>query len=177
MIQPTLYTQRIVLRPFHPEDAARIQELAGDKAVAENCLGIPHPYPDGMAAQWISNQSELWRDGISATFAIELTAEPALIGAISLMQIASMSTEIGYWIGRPYWNMGYASEAASRVTRFAFEELGIQCLVGQNLVTNPASGAILRKCGFKSLAEKPQVVLRQGQEIELYRYQLLRNWP
>jgi ribosomal-protein-alanine N-acetyltransferase len=53
-----LKTQRLSLRPFHLDEAADAQKLAGDPAVATTTLTIPHPYPDGAAAMWIDSQAE-----------------------------------------------------------------------------------------------------------------------
>ena len=47
--QPTLTTERLLLRPFTPADAPVVQRLAGDRDIAANTLTIPHPYEDGMA--------------------------------------------------------------------------------------------------------------------------------
>ncbi len=40
--------------PFTQDDAAAVQTLAGNPAIAEMTLNIPHPYPDDAAAQWIA---------------------------------------------------------------------------------------------------------------------------
>src|SRR5204862_236168 len=58
MKRPTLRTQRLTLRPHALEDAPAIQRLCGAYEVALNTLMIPHPYPDGAAAQWIAKQDE-----------------------------------------------------------------------------------------------------------------------
>ena len=34
--------------------------------------------------------------------------------------------EFGYWLGKPFWGLGYATEAAQRLVRFAFEALGLR---------------------------------------------------
>jgi hypothetical protein len=46
---PTLQTQSLTLRPFELADAADVQQLAGDRAIADVTQNIPHPYEDGMA--------------------------------------------------------------------------------------------------------------------------------
>jgi RimJ/RimL family protein N-acetyltransferase len=52
--QPTLQTTRLVLRPMTLADAARVQELVSDRAIADTTAVIPHPYPVGAAAEWIA---------------------------------------------------------------------------------------------------------------------------
>src|SRR5436309_1489141 len=48
--------------------------------------------------------------------------------------------EFGYWLGQPFWGNGFATEAARRVVRFAFEDLKAQKLLAGYMTDNPASG-------------------------------------
>ena len=95
--QPTLETARLRLRPFRMADADDVQRLAGDRAVADTTLNIPHPYEDGFAEQWIGNHRDWFERGQQAVFAVILKASPAgaseprhlsaakLIGAVGLL--------------------------------------------------------------------------------------------
>ena len=85
--RPTLETERLILRPFRPEDAAEVQQLAGDRAVADTVLNIPHPYEDGMAEEWISRHQEMFDEDKGVTFAVTGKEDGRLMGAISLMGI------------------------------------------------------------------------------------------
>jgi RimJ/RimL family protein N-acetyltransferase len=102
--QPTLKTERLILRPFDPADAPLVQILAGDKDVASTTRLIPHPYPDGLAESWIASLQGAYERGEGVSFAITLK-EGALIGSIGLiLSLADHHGEMGYWIGTPYWN-------------------------------------------------------------------------
>jgi RimJ/RimL family protein N-acetyltransferase len=68
--QPQITTQRLSLRPFTPEDAKDVQNLAGNKNVSEQTLNIPYPYRDGMAEAWISDQTHNWNSGTEVIYAI-----------------------------------------------------------------------------------------------------------
>jgi [ribosomal protein S5]-alanine N-acetyltransferase len=54
--QPILTTERLILRPFELNDAPTVQQLAGERAVADTTERIPHPYEDGMAAHWMNRK-------------------------------------------------------------------------------------------------------------------------
>ncbi len=148
--QPELRTGRLVLRPFTLADAPTVQRLAGDRDIASNTLNVPHPYEDGMAKAWISTHQQQFQDGDLVNFAIVLQRDGALIGAISLMEINRQheNTELGYWIGKPYWNNGYCTEAARAVVRYGFSVLGLHRIHSVHLGRNPASGRVMKKAGM-----------------------------
>jgi len=148
---PTLETTRLVLRPFTLVDANRVQRLAGDAAIADTTLNIPHPYEDGMAEEWIESHPQQFAEGRAATFAVVLKgAGPGLlVGAVGLEITPRFSRgEIGYWIGREYWGQGYCTEAARAVLRYAFEERGLHKVTGSHFARNPASGRVMEKIGM-----------------------------
>ena len=149
MTQPSIETERLVLRPFRLEDAIDVQTLAGHELVAKTTANIPHPYPDGAAENWIASHQSNWERSTQATFAITLRNTSGLLGAIGLMDIDGESAELGYWIGVPYWGHGYCSEAAAAVCEFASSALELERLRAQHLESNPASGAVLKNCGFE----------------------------
>jgi RimJ/RimL family protein N-acetyltransferase len=57
--------------------------------------------------------------------------------------------EIGYWLGVPYWNKGYATEALHALIDYAFTDLTHDAVQAGARVTNPASRRVLEKCGFQ----------------------------
>lgn len=140
----------IVLRAMEKTDAARVQLLAGERAVAEMTALIPHPYPDGAAEEWIAMQARAWRLGTEYTYAIE--TDSLLVGTIALRPIASERENLGYWIGLPYWGRGYATAAARAVIALAFSLLDIDKLTASHLARNAASGRVMEKCGMRLLS-------------------------
>ncbi len=147
---PELETERLLLRPFVPADALRVQELCANPAIADTTLHIPYPYPAGLALEWISRHLANWEEGRSVTFAIVRRADSLLLGAISLgFDPANESAEMGYWLGEPYWNHGYATEAARAVVEFGFTELRLNRIMARHFARNPASGRVMEKAGMK----------------------------
>ncbi len=148
--QPTLTTERLILRPFVLEDAPTVQRLAGDRAVADTTERIPHPYEDGMAEAWIATHAQQFRDRKECTFAIVLKDGQQVIGGVSLsLTMAHARGELGYWIGREFWNRGYCTEAARAVVEYGFSGLGLHRIQGRHLSRNPASGRVMAKLGMQ----------------------------
>lgn len=161
-----LFTPRLKLRPFLPEDASEVERLAGAREIADTTTSIPHPYPPGEAKEWISRCAVQARQGTCYTFAIVRQEEEALVGAIELdIMVAHNRAEMGYWIGLPYWGLGYATEAAQRLVAFGFEELGLNRIQAFHFTRNPASRRVQEKAGLTYEGILRQY-LRKGDRFE-----------
>ena len=173
-IQPVLSTARLLLRPFLPTDADDVQRLAGEREIAENTLTIPHPYPDGAAAEWIATHAPAWAEGRLATFAVTLAEEGTLVGAVGLdIHRADLRAELGYWIGKPWWSRGYATEAGHAVLEFGFGPLGLHRIMARHFLRNPSSGRVLQKLGMQREGVLRHHVLKWGTFEDLAVYSVL----
>lgn len=173
---PTLDTDRLLLRPLEPADAARVRELAGDRRVALNTLHIPHPYEEGMAEAWIADQAERCRRGAAVTLAVCLREGAELVGVAELrFDRENRSAELGYWIGVPFWGRGYATEAAGALVRHGFRERDLNRISAHTFRRNPASGAVLRKLGMRHEGTHRQAVRKEGELMDLEVYAILRE--
>jgi ribosomal-protein-alanine N-acetyltransferase len=169
--QPTLQTNRLILRPFEKTDAKEVQLLAGDRSIADTTLEIPHPYEDGMAEQWISTHQAKFEAGEMAHFAITLRETNGLIGAIRLTIVPRFErAELGYWIGNPYWENGYCTEAARTVLEYGFTTLKLNRIHAHHFKRNPASGRVLERVGMMREGFARQHVKKWDtfEDIELY---------
>jgi len=138
----------IVLRVFTPADAPRVAELCGDWQVAQMTALIPHPYSLEMAQSFINACREACDTGPMPTYAIARAEDGALVGAIGVTTTPEAGESLGYWIGRPHWGNGYATAAARAMLALAFSRLGIDAMTAIHLVSNPASGRVMAKCGM-----------------------------
>lgn len=174
--QPTLSTERLILRPFTLADAPDVLRLAGDRDIASTTLNIPHPYEPGMAETWIATHSEAFDRGETVTFALVRRVDHTFIGAMGLrLEPEHHRAELGYWIGKPYWNQGLASEAARAVVRYGFEALGVNRIYASHLTRNPASGRVMQKVGMAYEGRLRQHILKWGVFEDLELYAILRN--
>jgi RimJ/RimL family protein N-acetyltransferase len=124
-------------------DAPRIALLAGDYDVASMTGTIPHPYSEEMASEWIRS-ALAGEEGV--VFAIIRSG--ALIGCTGYRAFGEDHAELGFWIGKPYWGMGYATEAARALILHAFERDAFDYLTVGHFSDNPASERIIAKFGF-----------------------------
>lgn len=169
--QPTLRTERLILRPFSLADAEEVHEIVSDREIAYNTAHIPHPYPEGMALEWIDRITSRWDTGESAVFAATLPEHGKIVGAIGLeIEPHHRRAELGYWVARPFWNSGYATEGARAVVAFGFRELGLNRVSAHYYSRNPASGKVMEKIGMKYEGRMRKHVLKWGvfEDIELY---------
>ena len=145
----TLQTERLILRSLTLEDAQDVQRFAGDRDIALMVLRIPHPYEDDMAEEWIRACADAYKKDEAINFAITLRTDRNLIGTIGLeLEQENARAELGYWIGKPYWNCGYATEAARAVVAYSFEVLKLNRIYAYHFTRNPASGRVLKKIGM-----------------------------
>ncbi|MEM6990179.1 MAG: GNAT family N-acetyltransferase [Myxococcota bacterium] len=160
--RPTLYTARLVLRPFALSDADEVQRLAGDERIAATTLNVPHPYEDGMAEAWISTHQSRFDDGTLRNFAVTLAASGELVGAIGLaIDPETRIAELGYWVGVPHWGNGYCTEAARAVVRHGWS-IGLQRIHAHYMATNVASGRVMEKVGMTREGTLRQHVVKHG---------------
>ena len=146
---PPLLTERLLLRSLTLEDAQDVQHLAGERDIASTLSNMPHPYEDGMAEEWIRSCSGKFEKDEALNFAIIRRTDKKLIGEIELrLDRENESGELGYWIGKPYWNCGYATEAARAVVAYGFEVLKLNRVQAKHFKRNAASRRVLEKIGM-----------------------------
>lgn len=172
---PTLYTERLVLRPFSLGDVPAIVALAGDWDIAVNTLSVPHPYTEDHAMQWIRQQSDQWNNGQAVTFAIA-HPDQRLFGSIGLGFVPSFHlAELGYWVGKPYWGKGYATEAARAVVNFGFAKLSLHRIQATHFGNNDASGRVMQKIGMLYEGCRRQHTLKWGEYRDIKLYGMLQE--
>ncbi|MEX0655401.1 MAG: GNAT family N-acetyltransferase [Phycisphaeraceae bacterium] len=177
--RPSLDTKRLLLRPFLLSDAERVRTLAGERAVADTTVNIPHPYKPGMAEQWIATHVPQFAEGKLVCFAITLRDSADLIGAVGLtITPRDHHAELGYWIGKPFWNQGYATEAGQAVIAHGFNTLGLHRIFATHLTRNPASGRVMQKLGMIREGVMRQHVRKWDELENVAIYGILcHEWP
>lgn len=158
-------TQRLFLRPAWPEDWEEVFGGIADEGVVMNLARAPCPYRAEDARAYVSREQDPCRPSF-------LLIEPDTGRAVGCAGIGDHDgeAEIGYWIARPFWGRGYATEAGRGVIEIA-RLLGHQRLHGGHFVDNPASGRVLRKLGFVPTGQmRPRHSCARGREVPALEY-------
>lgn len=162
-------TNRLLLRPAWEEDVAALHATIGDEAVVRNLARTPWPYRIEDAHAFVG----LARDPLLPDFLIfaRTHGAPRLIGGVGLSPEKDGSVELGYWIARPYWGLGFATEAARAVIGLADHSLRLPKVVAGHFLDNPASANVLRKLGFRPTGEMfMRRSLARGRDVACARF-------
>jgi RimJ/RimL family protein N-acetyltransferase len=174
-------SDRLTLRPFTLADAARVCELVGDFDVSKMLSRAPYPYKMEHATTWLDTHAGMRAAGTDYPYAIT-TAQDGVIGAIGLhattrlADFASDAFEVGYWIGKQYWGLGYATEAGRALLDAFDADLTARPLVSGHFTENPQSGHVLEKLGFHYVGE-PTTIFCVARQLEVPDRSMLRPAP
>lgn len=142
-----LDTARLRLRRLIPSDADAVAQLLDDWDVVRNTSNIPFPYGRTDAERFIAQVEDAMVQGRALVFAVEERLSGRLVGCVGA-SITAGTAELGYWLGRPWWNKGYATEAVRRTLRMLFVNFGIGLAWAAVLPDNLGSRRVLEKAGF-----------------------------
>jgi RimJ/RimL family protein N-acetyltransferase len=156
-------TPRLLLRPGFPEDAPALTSEIADEAIVRNLASAPWPFRMRDAEAFLAKP----RDPVLPSMLIFERTEraPRLVGSCGLGRRPSGAVELGYWIARPYWGRGFATEACAALVDIA-RALALPNLEGSHFVDNPASARVLEKLGFEPLGIiAPRMSCARGTEV------------
>lgn len=139
-------TERLLLRPGWNEDAPALHAAIADEMIVRNLATAPWPYRMEDADAYVSAPRR--QGDVSLLILLRTQGAPRLIGTVGLGRRSDGPIELGYWISRPWWNNGFATEAARAVVGIARHALRLPVLRAGHFLDNPASGRVLEKLGF-----------------------------
>jgi len=168
-------TADVSLEPITPHHADDVQRLASDPDVVAT-TNLPEPYPENGAAEWIAYVMPKHEAGEEYAFAIR-KANGTLVGVCGLVGVTEEVAELGFWIGKPFWNCGYATAAGRETVHFAFETVGIDRVFARPLERNAPSRRVLEKLGFTFKQTETHEHPKWSNEDLVARYEITRaDW-
>ena len=153
-------TDRLILRPWLDSDAEALFRYASDPDVGPRAGWPPH--------KDIEESRRVIRDIFTndRTWAVTLRENGEVIGCMgyfihgeSNIPIGEEDAEIGYWIAKPYWNRGIATEALRAMIDYCFNVKGFLTLWSDFFIDNPASGRVMEKCELQKLLSDQRLTL------------------
>ena len=173
---PVLETERLVLRKVKMDDANDMYAYSCDPLVAKHVLWDAHTSVNDTKA-YLRYMIRKYRMGEPSSWGIEEKATGKIIGTIGFMWIQpeNNAAEVGYSLSRKEWNKGYMTEALNALLRYGFAEMKLNRIEAMHETSNPASGAVMRKCGMKLEGTMRSKLINKGKYVDVDLYAILRR--
>ena len=176
---PVLTTERLILsRPVEGDMQHIIHYLDSDKVYSENTANMPYPYKEADAEFLIHEVVDKgFENETDFVFAIRNKENGLIMGLIGIhhWDKANQKAEIGYWLGKEFWNKGYVTEAMAEVLAFGFKVLNLNKMFANFFPHNPASGRVMEKSGMRQEAVLKQEIYKNGKFLDFVRYSILKE--
>ncbi|MBI1935361.1 GNAT family N-acetyltransferase [Candidatus Woesearchaeota archaeon] len=165
---PIIKFKNFILRPYGKGDEKSLIENINDKKVSRYMCRIPYPYSMKDAKKWMKEFKKTNKNKTACSFAIEINGE--LVGGIGLMNIEKHKAEIGYWLGRKYWNVGIMTQAVKIATDFGFKKLKLRRIYATVFAKNKISAHILEKNGYQCEGLMRKYASKNGELYDVFLY-------
>ena len=178
--------ERVMLRLLHEGDAEDLYSVINAN---RDFLSQHLPWPaectcvEDVAARIDSwgIQAQMGNGGCWGIFACG--SRPAggsqLTGVIILgwIQAQHRSATVSYWLGEPFTGRGLATEALRTLSRYAFDQLGLNRLEISAAVSNSRSAAVATRAGFTQEGFCREYEFINGKFLDHVRFSLLARDP
>lgn len=160
---PTLYTERLLLRPMHPMDAEDMFDYAKRPEVTRYLLWREHE-DISFTRDYLNYIGRRYALGDFYDWAVVERESRRMIGTCGFTKIdtANNSGEIGYVLNPDFHRQGFGSEAVRAVLKFGFEELSLNRIEARFMQGNEASLALMRSVGMTFEGYMRDLILVKG---------------
>ena len=157
--------ETVTLHPIEEADLAFLAEAMNDPDVWRT-LGSRTPKNQRQEREWLEGLAD--RDGV--TLLVAAGGEP--VGSVGYGDVKPDwgTAEVGYAIHADHWGNGYATEAVTLLTRYAFEERRLRKLTAGVYEHNPASMRVLEKAGWEAESVLEREAFVGGRRLDVHRF-------
>jgi aminoglycoside 6'-N-acetyltransferase len=167
-------TERLVLRPFTPADAAGLAAYRSEPTVARY-QSWATPYSLSAAQRLIDDQAHLEGPTAGEWLQIAISLDGELIGDVAVrLSDAGHMAKIGYTIAPAHQRRGFGAEAVAALITHLFEA-GIHRVVASLDARNLASARLLERVGFRHEGTAISAELADGEWCDVAYYAILRD--
>ncbi|CAM1506672.1 Fc.00g063130.m01.CDS01 [Cosmosporella sp. VM-42] len=182
-----LETERLILRRYFLSDAPAMADLANDRDVTVQLRTFPYPYTLSHAESFlkmiVTPDEAIYAQDCGIFLKPNTPGNPSDkeqfiggMGANPLTDVHYRTWEMGYWLGKPAWGQGYATEALKGFVRWVFATWpGLNRLQAATYSENSGSQNVLKKCGFLEEGRKREAVEKNGKVMDEVWFGLLRS--
>jgi RimJ/RimL family protein N-acetyltransferase len=157
------------IRSWQPRDVESLVRHANNRNVSINLRDrFPFPYTRRDGREFIKLARRMEPESLFA-----IAVDDAAVGGIGFVpqhDVDRVSSEIGYWLGEPYWGRGIATEALRAITRHALDAHGFTRLFALPFAHNVASCRVLEKAGYVLEARLRKSAIKEGQIVDQLQY-------
>lgn len=162
------------LREYRREDIPLAHEYVNDPDVKKFLVvGIPFPLRLEEEEKWFEEQSA-FKD--TYNFAIEKIENKEYIGGcgINTVDWKNSVATVGIFLGKPFWNMSFGTEAMEILLKFVFNEMNFNKVKLDVYSFNERAINSYKKCGFTIEGRHRQEIYRDGKYHDVLSMGLLR---
>jgi RimJ/RimL family protein N-acetyltransferase len=176
MSELNLDTDRLILRNYRHEDWERVHIYASVSEFSQFELWGPNTVED--TKKFVSDmvtQTEQ-DDRYKFDFAVCLKADGLLVGGCGIRRESQSScvANLGWAISPAFQSRGLATEAAHRLIRFGFDELGLVVIYATCDIRNMPSARVMEKLRMNRVGYIKGDKVQKGHLRDTYRYELTR---
>lgn len=146
-------TKRLIIREYSMNDVLELSAIQSDHITMSFW---PSPFTLQQTENWVHDNIERYNKLGFGRWAVILKDNDMLIGDCGIMirEIdGKEENDLGYIIHYPYWQRGFAVEAANACKEYAFASLGIKRLCANMPYNHEASRRVAEKVGMKKEKE------------------------
>lgn len=164
------------IREWRLEDKNDLATMLNNKNILNNLRdGLPYPYTINDAEEYITAMLSADK---TKTFAFAIVVNDIVVGSIGVFRcdnIHSLTAEMGYYIGEPYWGKGLGASAVKQICKFIFEHTNIIRIFAEPFAYNIASCRVLEKAGFQLEGILHSNAVKNGKILDMKMYALIKD--
>lgn len=164
------------IREWRLEDKNDLATMLNNKNILNNLRdGLPYPYTINDAEEYITAMLSADK---TKTFAFAIVVNDIVVGSIGVFRcdnIHSLTAEMGYYIGEPYWGKGLGTSAVKQICKFIFEHTNIIRIFAEPFAYNIASCRVLEKAGFQLEGILHSNAVKNGNVIDMKMYASIKD--